>query len=328
MHADDTAPSAVRAGRAAYPLLMRIVVALGGNALLERGQVPDADAQLVNIRRAMKALAPLTDDHEVVITHGNGPQVGILAMESADDARLSEPYPFDALGAMTQGLIGYWILQAIGNERPYRQFAAVLNQTLVHLDDPAFEDPTKFVGEVYDEDEARELAQKNGWQIKPDGDRWRRVVPSPRPREIIETKLIDHLLDESIIVVCAGGGGVPVVRTETGDLRGVEAVIDKDLSAALLAHRLKADRLLVLTDVAAVMEGYGTDQAREVRRTTPEQLRAIDLPAGSMGPKVEAVCRFVEVGGKGVAAAIGNLEEAADLVDGSAGTFVTAAPTA
>jgi carbamate kinase len=306
---------------------MRIVVALGGNALLERGQVPDAHAQLVNIRRAMRALAPLTDDHEVVITHGNGPQVGVLAIESANDARLTQPYPFDALGAMTQGLIGYWILQAMGNERPYRQLAAVLNQTLVDADDPAFTDPTKFVGEVYGEEQAKALAERNGWQIRQDGPHWRRVVPSPRPREIIETRLIDHLLDESIIVVCAGGGGVPVVRTETGDLRGVEAVIDKDLSAALLAHRLKADRLLVLTDVPAVMADHGTDAAREIRRSTPEELRALDLPAGSMGPKVEAVCRFVEVGGRGVAAAIGNLTEAADLVHGRAGTYVTATPT-
>ncbi|MFX0539102.1 carbamate kinase [Ornithinimicrobium sp. Y1847] len=305
---------------------MRIVVALGGNALLQRGQVPDAAAQVENIRRAMAALAPLTDDHEVVITHGNGPQVGVLAMESANDARLTQPYPFDALGAMTQGLIGYWILQAIGNERPYRQLAAVLNQTLVDSDDPAFADPTKFVGEVYDEAQARELADKNGWEVKQDGDGWRRVVPSPRPREIIETKLIDHLLDESIIVVCAGGGGVPVVRTDSGDLKGVEAVIDKDLSAALLAHRLGADRLLVLTDVPAVMEDYGTDHARELRHTTPGRLRELDLPAGSMGPKVEAVCRFVEAAtnGRPVAAAIGNLEEAAALLDGSAGTYVTA----
>lgn len=303
---------------------MRIVVALGGNALLERGQVPDAAAQVDNIGRAMRALAPLTDDHEVVITHGNGPQVGILAMESADDARLAQPYPFDALGAMTQGLIGYWILQAIGNERPYRQFAAVLNQTLVDADDPAFADPTKFVGEVYDEATARTLADKHGWHVRADGDGWRRVVPSPRPREIIETRLIDHLLDESVIVVCAGGGGVPVVRTETGDLRGVEAVIDKDLTAALLAHRLKADRLVVLTDVPAVMLGWGTDDARPLRRATPGELRELDLPAGSMGPKVEAVCRFVEVGGKGVAAAIGRLEDASALVDGGAGTFVTA----
>lgn len=302
---------------------MRIVVALGGNALLQRGQVPDAESQVENIRLAARQLAPLTDDHEVVITHGNGPQVGVLAMESAADPRLTKSYPFDALGAMTQGLIGYWILQAMGNERPYRQFASIINQTLVDADDPAFEDPTKFVGEVYDEATARELAARHGWQVKADGDAWRRVVASPRPREIIETKLIDHLLGESIIVVCAGGGGVPVARTETGDLRGVEAVIDKDLSAALIARRLHADRLLVLTDVENVIEGFGTDAARPIKRTTPSELRTLELPAGSMGPKVEAVCQFVEAGGPGVAGAIGNLGEAQALVHGERGTFVT-----
>ncbi|MDO5738978.1 MAG: carbamate kinase [Ornithinimicrobium sp.] len=303
---------------------MRIVVALGGNALLRRGQVPDAQAQVDNIRVAMRALAPLTDAHDLVITHGNGPQVGVLAIESAADARLTQPYPLDALGAMTQGLIGYWLLQALGNERPYRQFAAVLNQTLVQAEDPAFGNPTKFVGEVYDEATARALADKNGWQVKADGTGWRRVVPSPQPREIIETRLIDGLLQQGAIVICAGGGGVPVVLTPGGDLHGVEAVIDKDLSAALLANRLGADRLLVLTDVPAVMEDYGTDRAREIRRATPEQLRALDLPAGSMGPKVEAVCRFVEEAGPGAAAAIGNLEQAEALLDGRAGTYVTA----
>ena len=303
---------------------MRIVVALGGNALLERGQVPDAEAQVANIRRAMAALAPLVDEHDVVITHGNGPQVGVLAMESAADPRLTEPYPFDALGAMTEGLIGYWILQALGNERPYRQFAAIINQTLVDRDDPAFEDPTKFVGEVYDEETARELADKNDWEVKEDGKGWRRVVPSPRPREVIETPLIRLLLDQGVIVICAGGGGIPVVLGEDGNLSGVEAVVDKDLSAALLAHRLGADRLLVLTDVAAVMKDFGGEDEEPVRHATPDELRALDLPAGSMGPKVEAVCRFVEEDGPGAAAAIGNLDDVVELVDGSAGTYVTA----
>lgn len=307
---------------------MRIVVALGGNALLQRGQVPDADSQLRNIKIAAQALAPLTDEHQVVITHGNGPQVGVLAMESAADPRLTKSYPFDALGAMTQGLIGYWILQSMGNERPYRQFASIINQTLVDVDDPAFANPTKFVGEVYDEAQARALADKNGWQVKADGPHWRRVVPSPRPREVIETHLIDHLLDESIIVVCAGGGGVPVVRTPSGDLAGVEAVIDKDLSAALLAGRLQADRLLVLTDVEHVSHGFGTDAERPIRHTTAAALRAMDFPDGSMGPKVEAVCRFVENGGKGKAAAIGTLSAAAELLSGEAGTYVTAEPSA
>ncbi|MGB3184406.1 MAG: carbamate kinase [Ornithinimicrobium sp.] len=305
---------------------MRIVVALGGNAFLQRGQVPDADSQLENIQLAARALAPLVDEHQVVITHGNGPQVGVLAMESAADPRLTKSYPFDALGAMTQGLIGYWILQSMGNQRPYRQFASIINQTLVDAHDPAFGNPTKFVGEVYEEARARELATKNGWQVKADGPHWRRVVPSPKPQEVIETQLIDHLLDESIIVVCAGGGGVPVVRTPTGDLLGVEAVIDKDLSAALLAGRLQADRLLVLTDVEHVSEGFGTPDERPIRRTTPAELRAMDLPAGSMGPKVDAVCRFVEFGGKGRAAAIGNLAAAGELVRGEAGTYVSAEP--
>lgn len=305
---------------------MRIVVALGGNALLERGQVSDASAQQLNIRRAMQALAPLTDDHEIVITHGNGPQVGVLAMQTGRDPQLGQPYPFDALGAMTQGLIGYWVLQAIGNERPHRQFAALVNQTLVDADDPAFADPSKFVGEVYDEERAAELAERHGWQVRQDGTHWRRVVPSPQPREIIETKLIGHLLEESIVVVCAGGGGVPVVRRPEGDLQGVEAVIDKDLAAALLAHRLGADRLLVLTDVPAVMTGFGTDHAEPIGHTTPERLLGLDLPAGSMRPKVEAVCRFVQAGGPGAAAAIGNLHQVAELLDGQAGTYVTAAP--
>lgn len=300
-------------------------MALGGNALLQRGQVPDAAAQVDNIRRATLPLARLATEHELVLTHGNGPQVGVLAIQSAADARLSQPYPFDALGAMTQGLIGYWLLQALGNELPGRRVAAVLNQTLVDAEDPAFLDPTKFVGEVYDEQTAHRLAQRHGWTVRPDGPGWRRVVPSPRPREIVESELIAELLQSPAVVVCAGGGGVPVVRDGEGRLHGVEAVVDKDLSAALLAHRLGADRLLVLTDVPAVMEGFGTGAQRPIGRTTPQRLRALDLPAGSMGPKVEAVCRFVEQSGSDdVAAAIGNLEQAEELLHGSAGTYVTA----
>lgn len=302
---------------------MRIVVALGGNALLHRGQVPDAEAQVANIELAARELAPLTDDHEVLITHGNGPQVGVLAIESANDPRLSEPYPFDALGAMTQGLIGYWVVQAMGNQRPHRRVAALINQTLVDADDPAFGHPTKFVGELYDEATAHELAERHGWQTARDGDGWRRVVPSPRPREVVETALLEHLLTASVVVVCAGGGGVPVVRAGDGRLRGVEAVIDKDLSAALVAQRLRADRLLVLTDVANVMEDFGTDRATPIRHTTPAHLRTLDLPAGSMGPKVDAVCQFVEAGGPGVAAAIGSLAEARSLLHGEHGTYVT-----
>jgi carbamate kinase len=299
----------------------RIVVALGGNALLRRGQVPDADAQLDNIVRAVNALVPLARDHDLVITHGNGPQVGVLAMESAADHRLTAPYPFDALGALTQGLIGYWLLQSLENAWPGRPIASIINQTLVRRDDPAFDDPTKFVGEVYDELEAKQLADRLGWQVRPDGEKWRRVVASPRPLAVIESELVRQLMDAGTLVICAGGGGVPVVRGEDGWLRGVEAVVDKDLTAALLAESLHADQLLVLTDVPAVMHGFGTDEQAPIAHATAEQLRAEGFPAGSMGPKVDAVCRFVEH--TGMTAAIGRLEDAVAMAAGHAGTTVT-----
>jgi carbamate kinase len=300
--------------------LMRIVVALGGNALLQRGQVPDAAAQVENIRVAVAALAPLALEHDLLITHGNGPQVGVLAMESAADPRLTGPYPFDALGAMTQGLIGYWVLQAFGNALPEdKPMTAVINQTLVDLNDPAFENPTKFVGEVYDEAQARELAARYGWQVRQDGPHWRRVIASPQPLRIIEVPLIRRLMGEGVLVVCAGGGGVPVAMRD-GDLVGVEAVIDKDLSAAMLAVDVEADLLMVLTDVASVVEDFGTPQARPIGRIPASELRAKGFPAGSMGPKVEAACRYVQRTGK--RAVIGRLADAGRLVDGEVGTYV------
>lgn len=299
---------------------MRIVVALGGNALLQRGQVPDAAAQVENIRIAVEALAPLALEHDLLITHGNGPQVGVLAMESAADPRLTGPYPFDALGAMTQGLIGYWVLQAFGNALPEdKPMTAVINQTLVDLHDPAFENPTKFVGEVYDEEQAHALAAKHGWTVKADGAHWRRVIASPQPLRIIEVPLIRRLMGEGVLVVCAGGGGVPVAMQD-GKLIGVEAVIDKDLSAAMLAVDVEADLLMVLTDVECVVEGFGTDAARPIGRVAASELRAKDFPAGSMGPKVEAACRFVQRTGK--RAAIGRLADAGRLVTGEVGTYV------
>lgn len=300
---------------------MRIVVALGGNALLQRGQRPDADVQESNIRRAVAALAPLAAEHELVVTHGNGPQVGVLAMQSASDPHLTTPYPFDVLGAQTQGMIGYWLLQAMQNHVSERQVAAIINQTLVELADPAFDNPTKFVGEVYDREEAERLAAERGWTVRQDGDGWRRVVGSPRPQRVIETPLIRMLLENAVVVVCAGGGGVPVVRDETGELRGVEAVVDKDLTSAVLAESLDADVLLVLTDVPAVMRDYGTAQQQPIRQATPASLRALDLPSGSMGPKVEAVSRFVEL--TGGMAAIGALGEVTEILAGRAGTVVT-----
>ncbi|WP_433295615.1 carbamate kinase [Actinoplanes sp. CA-030573] len=300
---------------------MRIVIAIGGNALLERGQKPDAAVQQENATRAVEALAPLAARHEVVVTHGNGPQVGMLALESASDPNLTRPYPLDVLGAQTQGMIGYWLLQGLQNALPGRQVVAVVNQTLVSAADPAFADPSKFVGQVYDESTARRLAAERGWDVKPDGTHWRRVVPSPAPKRIIETRVIRQLLSSGAVVVCAGGGGVPVIRNESGHLQGVEAVVDKDLATAVLAESLDADALMLLTDVPAVLRGFGTDKQEAISRATPAELRREDFPAGSMGPKVEAVCRFVEITGD--MAAIGALADAELILAGKAGTVVT-----
>lgn len=300
---------------------MRIVAALGGNALLQRGQKPDASIQVANVRKAVAALAPIAVEHELVVTHGNGPQVGVLALQSASDPHLTTPYPFDVLGAQTQGMIGYWLLQGLQNALPGRQVAALINQTLVSAADPAFDDPTKFVGEVYDEATARQLADERGWTVKQDGAHWRRVVPSPRPQRVVETRLIRLLLTSGAIVVSAGGGGVPAIRNERGELQGVEAVVDKDLTAALLAEALEADVLLLLTDVPRVLRNYGTPEQSEIANTTPAQLRAMDFAAGSMRPKVEAVTRFAELTGD--MGAIGALEDVAEILAGKAGTIVT-----
>jgi carbamate kinase len=300
---------------------VRIVAALGGNALLQRGQKPDAEVQEANVRRAVAALAPLAEEHELVVTHGNGPQVGVLALQSASDPHLTTPYPFDVLGAQTQGMIGYWILQAMQNRLPGRQVAAIINQTLVEAADPAFADPTKFVGEMYTREEATRLAAERGWTVKADGAGWRRVVGSPRPRRVVETRLIRLLLESGAVVVCAGGGGVPVIRDERGELRGVEAVVDKDLTSAVLAEALDADVLLVATDVEHVMRNFGRPDQAPILRATPADLRRLDFAGGSMGPKVDAVCRFVErTGGM---AAIGSLDDASAIVAGRAGTLIT-----
>ena len=299
---------------------MKVVIALGGNALLERGEPPDSDIQESHVARAAAALAPLLTDHDLVITHGNGPQVGVLAVESAGDPSLAHPYPFDVLGAQTQGMIGYWLVQALGRAAPARPAACLICRTLVKADDPAFADPTKFVGPVYDEATARRMAAERGWSVRPDGRAWRRVVPSPEPAALVELDMIELLASRGVIVVCAGGGGIPVVADDAGGLRGVEAVVDKDLTSALLAEAVGADALLLLTDVAAVLDGYGTPQARPIHRVTPGELRACSFPAGSMGPKVEAACRFAAA--TGGLAAIGRIEDAAALLDGTTGTIV------
>lgn len=299
---------------------MRLVVALGGNALLERGESPLAEIQEKHVQVAVDALAPLARDHDLVITHGNGPQVGLLALESATDPALPHPYPFDVLGAQTQGMIGYFLLQALENALPGQVVASLICQTLVESDDPAFQQPTKFVGPIYTEAEGHRLARLRGWRVRRDGNSWRRVVASPEPVELVEMSTIRMLLGDGTVVICAGGGGIPVCRGTDGLLRGVEAVVDKDLTAALLARDLDADVLLLLTDVPAVESNFGTKSARAIRRTTPVALRALPFPAGSMGPKVEAACRFTEAAGK--RAAIGRLEDAMEMVEGSRGTIV------
>lgn len=298
----------------------RLVVALGGNALLERSERPDADIQEHHVLAAVEALSPAARDHDLVVTHGNGPQVGMLATESEKDPALGHPFPFDVLGAQTQGMIGYWLLQAFENALPGRGVAAILTQTVVAASDPAFGDPHKFVGPLYDEDTAKRLATERGWDVRPDEGGWRRVVPSPEPRDVVELGEIEGLLRAGSIVVCAGGGGIPVVRDASGRLRGVEAVVDKDLTAALLAERLGAAALVILTDVAAVEVDHGTPQARPLGRTTVGELRSLSFPAGSMGPKVEAACRFVERTGR--SAHIGRLTDVELMLGTRAGTVV------
>jgi carbamate kinase len=309
---------------------MRVVAALGGNALLERGEKPDADIQESHVQQAAQALAPIARAHDLVVTHGNGPQVGLLALESARDPALTRPYSLDVLGAQPQGMIGYWLVQALrGAMRgavPGKPAGCLLGQTRVDPDDPAFANPTKFVGPVYEEKQALDLAAERGWVVRRDGAAWRRVVPSPEPLELVEMPLIKLLLDSGALVVCAGGGGIPVVAGAAGALRGVEAVVDKDLTAALLARTLNADALLLLTDVDAVVDGFGTPDARPIRHATPGELRARSFPAGSIGPKVEAACRFVDA--TGGMAAIGRLGAAPALLDRAAGTIVSVQPPA
>jgi carbamate kinase len=304
---------------------VRIVAALGGNALLTRDEAPDSDAQERHVKEAAEALAPLVVGNELVITHGNGPQVGVLALESAADPALIHPYPFDVLVAETQGLIGNWILSALGRAAPWTRAVCLITRTVVDETDAAFVHPTKFVGPTYSRTQAQRLSSERGWQMGQDGANWRRVVPSPEPRDVIEVDEIELLLEKGHVVVCAGGGGVPVVRDLEGYWRDVEAVIDKDLTAAVLAAELRADALLLLTDVPYVELGYGSTDARPIRQTTAETLRTLSFPAGSMGPKVEAACRFAESGG---IAAIGRLQDAPKLLRGDAGTIVTREPTA
>jgi carbamate kinase len=301
---------------------VRIVVALGGNALLRRGEKPDADIQLVHVRAAAEALVGLATEHELLLCHGNGPQVGLLALESASDESLSRAYPLDALVAQTQGMIGYWLTQCLRNAGVARPVVCLPTQTLVSAADPAFARLTKFVGAGYPRVEADALARVRGWTMGMDGQRWRRVVASPEPQAIVEMSTIRDLVTGGSAVICGGGGGVPVTSDAQGRLTGVEAVVDKDLVSAMLAEQVDADLLLVLTDVPAVMAGWGTPEARQIRQVDIDDLRDEDFAEGSMGPKITACRRFV--GRTGGRAVIGALEDVDDLLAGRAGTTLTA----
>jgi carbamate kinase len=306
---------------------MRIVVALGGNALLKRGEPMTAEAQRANVKVAAHALAPIAMEHQLVISHGNGPQVGLLALQGAS-YKPNEAYPLDVLGAETEGMIGYMIEQELGNLLPFEvPFATLLTMVEVHADDPGFSNPTKFVGPVYDKPEADRIAAEKKWNFKQDGQKWRRVVPSPMPQRIFEIRPVKWLLEHGVVVICAGGGGIPTMYRPGADrkLVGVEAVIDKDFCSELLARELNADLFVMLTDADAVYVNWGKPTQKAIRRISPTALAGMQFAAGSMGPKVEAACRFAAATGK--SAAIGALGDLARILAGEAGTTVQAEST-
>jgi carbamate kinase len=302
---------------------MRIVVALGGNALLKRGEPMTTGAQRANVRIAAAALAPVAEQHELVITHGNGPQVGLLALQ--DEAYdPEENAPLDVLGAETEGMIGYLIEQELGNLLPFEKpFATLLTMVEVDSADPAFENPTKFVGPVYAKADADRLAAEKGWTVKPDGEQWRRVVPSPQPQRIFEIRPVRWLLEHGTVVICAGGGGIPTMYEKGAErkLVGVEAVIDKDFCSELLARELEADLFVMLTDADAVYTDWGKPTQRPIRSAPSALLGKLKFAAGSMGPKVAAACRFAAATGH--TAAIGALPDLSRIIAGEAGTMVT-----
>ena len=297
----------------------RLVVALGGNALLQRGETASAEVQRGHAAEAIGAVAELARDHDIVLTHGNGPQVGLLALQSLAYTEVP-PYPLDVLGAESEGMIGYVLEQELENRLRGRTVVTVLTQIVVDPHDGGFRDPTKFVGPVYDRETAERLAAERGWTVKEDGSHYRRVVPSPEPLEIVELKAIELLVESGAIVICSGGGGIPVARAGDGSIHGVEAVIDKDLAGELLAESVGATFFLMLTDVPAVQLDWGKPDARSLHAVTAAELRRHRFADGSMGPKVEAACRFVER--TGGTAAIGALKDAPEIVAGRAGTLV------
>ena len=277
-----------------------------------------AKNQRENVRIAAQALAPIAADNQLVISHGNGPQVGLLALQSAAYEEV-EAYPLDVLGAQTEGMIGYIIEQELGNLLPIEYpFATILTMVEVDPEDPAFDEPTKPIGPVYSEAEAKRLEAEKGWLMRPDGEQWRRVVPSPEPHRIFEMRPIHWLLEKGTIVICAGGGGIPTIYNKEGNLEGVEVVIDKDRASSLLAFELEADLLIMATDTDGVYLDWGTEEARRIERTTPDEIEKYEFAAGSMGPKVEAAADFVSRTGQ--RAVIGALADIPAMVEGTAGT--------
>ncbi|WP_323974293.1 carbamate kinase [Aeromonas hydrophila] len=300
-----------------------VVVALGGNALLRRGEPLEADIQRKNIATAAKTIALIAQEYNVVLVHGNGPQVGLLALQNSAYTKVS-PYPLDVLGAESQGMIGYMLIQELKNLMPSRNVTALLTQVQVDPKDPAFANPTKFIGPVYEEAEARTLAEEKHWVVKADGKFFRRVVPSPLPQRIVEGDAIETLIAQGHLIICTGGGGIPVTW-DGQSLTGIEAVIDKDMSAAYLAKQIKADALLILTDADAVYLDWGKPTQRPLRITSPDELAGVKFDAGSMGPKVEASCEFVKATGGMVG--IGSLEDGLAILKGEAGTNIVAPRT-
>ncbi len=297
-----------------------IVAALGGNALLRRGEPADVATQRANARQAARALAPVAAQRRLLLTHGNGPQVGLLALEREADVGAGH-YPLDVLDAETEGMLGYLIQQEMANHLPRgRACVTLITQIEVAADDAAFNAPGKPIGPVYSAAQARTIAATRGWPMLPDGDGWRRAVASPRPRRVVELGVIAQLLASDTVVVCAGGGGIPVLRDADGQLHGAEAVIDKDAASALLALQLGATALLLLTDVDALYSDWGRADARALRSIGSHELATMQFAAGSMAPKVAAACEFVEAN-DGMAA-IGRLEDAAALLRGEAGTRI------
>lgn len=305
---------------------MKIVVALGGNALLKRGEPMTAQNQSANIKIAAEQLAKIKPNNELVISHGNGPQVGLSALQHAAYHAIDnkiEPYPLDVLVSQTVGMIGYMLQQELTNLVPEHPTQTLVTQVIVDAKDPAFAKPSKPIGQVYSKEEAEKLAAEKGWTVMADGQYYRRAVPSPKPQSVTGIKAVKALLAQDQIVICGGGGGVPSIRDEQGKLQGVEAVVDKDLATAVISQQLDADLFIIATDVKAACVNFNKPEQLQIAKANPTELEKLanEFAPGSMGPKVQAVINFVKATGKD--AAIGSLSDIQDIVAGKAGTRVT-----